>query len=62
MGSVKDKIISLFKTNKTENYSKLTRVNNVYRGGKKTRKAKIKKELEDEIQEKMLKIFLRYKK
>ena len=59
---VKDKIMGLFKTNKTENYSKLTRVNNVYRGGKKPRKAKIKKELEDKMQEKMQKLFLRYKK
>ena len=62
MSRVKDKIMGLFKTNKTENYSKLTLANNVYRGGKKPRKAKIKKELEDKMQEKMQKIFLRYKK
>ena len=35
--------MSLFKTNKTENYSKLARVTNVYGGRNKLRKPKIKK-------------------
>ena len=35
--SVKDKVMSLFKTNTTKNYSKPTRVNKMYGGGKKPR-------------------------
>ena len=34
MVSFKDKIVSLIKTNTTENYSKLTRVQNVFKGQK----------------------------
>ena len=34
VGGVKDKIMSLFKTNTANGYSKLTRVNSVY-GGKR---------------------------
>ena len=42
MGDVKDKIISVFKTSIATGFSKRTRVNNVYGGGKKnTRKSKI---------------------
>ena len=46
MGGVKDKIMSLLKTNTTKDYNKPTRVNNVFGGGKKPRKLKIKKESE----------------
>ena len=35
---VKEEIMSLFKTNTTKDYSRPTRVNNVYSGGKKSRK------------------------
>lgn len=38
MSDVKDKNLSFFKTNTTENYIKPARVNNVYRGLKKPRK------------------------
>ena len=38
MGGVKDKIISLSKTNTFENYSKPARVKNTYGGQKKPRK------------------------
>ena len=41
--------MSLFKTNTTNDYSEPTRVNNVHRGGKKPRKPKKKKLLEDNI-------------
>ena len=62
VGGVKDKITSLFKTNTTEDYSKSTRVNNVnttedyskstrvnnvHEGGKKSWKAKIKRQPEN---------------
>ena len=40
---VKYKIMGLFKTNTTKDYNKTTRVNNVYGGGKKLEKSKIKK-------------------
>ena len=43
MGGFKDKIISLFKTNTTENNSKPTRVMNVHKGPKKSRKPKVEK-------------------
>ena len=43
VGGVKDKIVSLFKTNTTQNYSKPTRVKNVYKGSKKSEKSKTKK-------------------
>ena len=46
---VKDKIISLFKTDKTKNYSKPTRVNNVYGGEKSKKNTKTKKQLDDNI-------------
>ena len=46
---VNNKIMSLFKTNITKNYSKPTGVNNVYGGWKKLRKPKIEKQLEDKI-------------
>ena len=49
MVGVKDKIMSLFKTNTTDNSSKPTRVNNVYRGRKKLRKTKSKKTIIDNI-------------
>ena len=39
---VKDKIMSLFGRNKTDNYSKPTRFNNIYWGRIKQRKAKTK--------------------
>ena len=48
IGGVKDKIMSLFKTNTTKDYSKPTRFKNAYRGRKKPRKQKIKKQ-EDRI-------------
>ena len=35
---VKEEIMSLFKTNTTKDYCRPTRVNNVYSGGKKSRK------------------------
>ena len=38
VGSVKDKIMSLFKTNTTKEYSKSTLAKNVYGGEKKPRK------------------------
>ena len=43
VGNVKDKIISLFKTNTTKDYTEPTHVNNVYGGGKKLTKPKITK-------------------
>ena len=49
MGGVEDKTMTRFKTNTTENYSKPTRVNNVYRGQKKLRKPKMKNQSEDKI-------------
>ena len=42
MGGVNDKIMSLFKTNTTKEFSKTTRVSNVYGGGKQRRKTKSK--------------------
>ena len=42
MVGVKGKIMSLFKTSTTKNYSKPTHVKNVYGGEKKPRKLKIK--------------------
>ena len=44
MGVVKDKIMSLFRTNITKDYSKPTCVNNVYGGGKKPKRPKSKKQ------------------
>ena len=38
VGVVKDKIMNLFKTNTAQDYSKPTRVNNVYGGRKKPSK------------------------
>ena len=49
MDNVKDKIVSLFKTNLTKDYSKPTRIKNVYGGGKIPTKLKIKKQSEDNI-------------
>ena len=43
---VKDEIMSLSKTITTDNYSKQTRVSNVYGGRKKLRKPKMKKTTE----------------
>ena len=43
LGNAKDKIMSLFKTNTTEDCIKPTHVSNVYRGEKKPSKPKIKK-------------------
>ena len=48
MSGVKNKIMSLFKTNTTKNYSKPKDANNVY-GCWKPRKWKIKKQSEDKI-------------
>ena len=42
-GNVKDKIISLFKTNTTKDYNKPALEKNVYGGGQKSRKPKAKK-------------------
>ena len=42
MGGVNDKIMSLFKTKTTKEFSKTTRVSNVYGGGKQPRKTKSK--------------------
>ena len=42
MGDIKDKIMSLLKTNTTKDYSKSTRVNNVHGGGNKPRKLEVK--------------------
>ena len=42
LGNAKDKIMSLFKTNTTEDCIKPTHVSNVYRGEKKPSKPKIK--------------------
>ena len=47
VGGVKGKIISLFKTNTTKNYSELARDNNVFGVCKKPRKLKIKKKQPD---------------
>ena len=46
---VKDKIMSLVKINTTENYSKPTRVNNMYGSCDELRKPKIKKQSENNI-------------
>ena len=43
--AVKDKIMSLFKTNAIKDYSKPMNTNNVYGGGKKPRKPKIRNKL-----------------
>ena len=40
MGGVTDKIMSLFKTNTTKEFGKITRESNVYGGGKQSRKRK----------------------
>ena len=45
VGSVRDKIISLFKTNTIKNYDKPTYVSNVYGDQKKLRKPKNKKNI-----------------
>ena len=42
VGGVNDKIMSLFKTNTSKEFSKTTRVSNVYGGGKQPRKTKSK--------------------
>ena len=44
MDNVKDKIMSISKTNTKEEYSNPTLLNNVYGGGKKLRKAKIRRQ------------------
>ena len=49
IGGVKDKIMSLFKTGATQDYSKATLVKNAYGGGKKERKLKTQKQSEDKI-------------
>ena len=49
VNGVKDKTLGLFKTNATKDYIKPKRVKNVYHGGKKPRKLKIKKQSEDNI-------------
>ena len=51
---LRKKIVSLFKSNRTEDYYKATRVKNVCRGGKepkktKTHKEKIQQESDDNI-------------
>ena len=40
---------TIYKTNTNENYSKPTPINNVYKGQKEPRKAKIKKQSKDKI-------------
>ena len=45
VNGVKDKTLGLFKTNATKDYIKPKRVKNVYHGGKKPRKLKIKNNL-----------------
>ena len=57
VGCVKDKVMSLFKTNTTKDYSKLTRVKNVYGGGKKSRKPKIQNQSEDKMMKNMRNLF-----
>ena len=49
MGGVKDKIMSLFKTNTIKNYRKPTRAKNLYVTGKKPRKLKRKNQSVDNI-------------
>ena len=49
VGGVKGKIISLFKTNATKNYSELARDINVFGVCKKPRKLKIKKKPDRKI-------------
>ena len=48
---------SLFKTNITKEHSKTTSVNNVYRGGNKLRKPKLKKQSKDSIIRKVRNLF-----
>ena len=48
---------SLFKTIITKEHSKPTRVNNVYRGGNKLRKPKLKKQSKDSIIRKVRNLF-----
>ena len=48
---------SLFKTNITKEHSKPTSVNNVYRGGNKLRKPKLKKQSKDSIIRKVRNLF-----
>ena len=55
MGDAKDKIVSLFKTSKNKDHSKLTRVKNVDGGGKKPRALKIQKQSECKIIKMLLK-------
>ena len=47
VGGVKDKVMSLFKIISTKDYNKLTHINDLYEGGKKSRKLKMKKSSED---------------
>ena len=56
MSSVKDEIMSLFKTNTTKDYAKPAQVKNVYGGGKKPQKLKINNL--NTTQSKMYEIFL----
>ena len=53
--------MSLFKTNATKSYTKLTRISNVYGGGNKLKKAKMKKQSADSIV-KAVRILFRLKK
>lgn len=66
MGGVKNKIVSLFKTNITKYCSIRTRVNKVYGGGKSPRKTKYqstkKKKSKDSITEGVKNIFRLKKK
>ena len=49
MGGAKGKVMILFKTNPTKDYSKLKSVRNVYGGNKQTKKLKIHTQSQDKI-------------
>ena len=57
MSCVKVKVMTIFKTNTTKDYSKPTRVKNVYGGGRKSRKANMQKHYEDNITQNIRNIF-----
>ena len=57
---VTDKIMSLFKTNTTKDYSEPRRIENLHDRRKKPRKLKIQKQYEDNI--KSIRNFFRLKK
>ena len=57
VGGAKEKIMSLFKKNITNDYSKPKLIINVYGGGKKPRKLKMQKNSEDNIIKNIRNIF-----